>query len=264
MSEERRRNARYPLVLAVRWPERGSARDHTEDLSATGLFIRTEKRFLPGDRVPVELSFPGLLQRLALTVQVVRHRAPGPDHPPGVGVAVVADSPEEALRLEALARAAADAGNGGEAYRVLLVEDNALVATMYASALKRISAKEGIPGLEVEIAVDGEGALRRLESEPPVDLVITDVYMPVMDGLKLLESIRQHPRLATLPVVVISSGAADEDTRASELGAQFFLRKPVKYQDIVATVRTLLTASGKGDLRAILGGGALPRGPGRA
>jgi CheY-like chemotaxis protein len=87
-----------------------------------------------------------------------------------------------------------------------------------------------------------------------VDLVITDVYMPVMSGLELLARIREEPRLATLPVVVISSGAADEGIRAAELGAQLFLRKPVNYQDIVATVRTLLTASASPELRLALAG----------
>ncbi len=253
MVEERRKHARYPLVLAVSWPGREPGRDHTEDLSAGGLFIRTERKLEAGEKLPLELSFPGLLERLRLTVKVVRMRDAGPDGPRGVGV-TVAGAPEEAARLEVLARAAANAGQGGRPYRVLLVEDNALVATMYASALKRLSSKEGMSGMQVEIADDGGRALARLRAPPPVDLVITDVYMPVMDGLKLLESIREDARLAALPVIVISSGTADEDQRAARLGAQFFLRKPVKYQDIVATVRTLLAAGAGDGLRQALGG----------
>jgi uncharacterized protein (TIGR02266 family) len=265
MLEERRKHARYPLVLAVSWRDLAGGKDHTEDLSAGGLFIRTDRSLSAGDRVAIELSFPGLLEQLQVTVQVVRRRELGPGGPRGVGVVVAEDSPEEALRLEALARAASEAGGAGRPYRVLLVEDNALVATMYASALRRLSAREGMAGLQVEIAGNGDQALLRLKADPRVDLVITDVYMPVMDGLKLLRRIREDPLLAEMPVIVISSGSADEDARAAELGAQFFLRKPVKYQDIVATVRTLLTVAGQTDLRAILGApGALPeRGPAR-
>ncbi len=265
MAEERRKSARYPLVLAVTWPAPAPGKDHTEDLSSGGLFIRTNREFAKGERVPVELSFPGLLERTRLTVEVVRRREPGPAGPAGVGVAVTADSPEEALRLDALARAAAEAGGGGRAFRVLLVEDNALVATMYASALRRLSAREGIAGLQVETSTNGDQALLRLKGQPPIDLVITDVYMPVMDGLELLDRIRQDPGLSELPVVVISSGTSDEDARAAELGAQFFLRKPVKYQDIVATVRTLLVASARRELRAVLGspGGAPAAGTSR-
>ena len=65
MAEERRKSTRYPLVLAVTWPEPASGKDHTEDLSSTGLFIRTERIFTKGERIPVELSFPGLLERTA-------------------------------------------------------------------------------------------------------------------------------------------------------------------------------------------------------
>lgn len=253
IAAERRRHARYPLVLAVRWP--GDARhDHTEDLSAGGLFIRTERRLPGGARLAVELSFPGLLDRMALTVQVVRTRPPGPEGPAGVGVALVGDSAEEAHHLSVLARAASEAGGSGRAFRVLLVEDNDLVATMYASALRRLSVREGLSGLQVETVGDGDQALARLRAAPPVDLVITDVYMPVMDGLALLKGIRADPALAALPVMVISSGSADEASQATALGAQFFLRKPVKYQDIVATVRTLLTAASGAERRAARGG----------
>jgi CheY-like chemotaxis protein len=239
MAVERRRSARYPLVLAVGWAGAGSPADHTEDLSATGLFIRTERTLAAGERVPVELSFPGLLERLDLVVEVVRRREAGPQRPAGLGVAVPEDRPGERERLESLARAAAG-GGGGRAYRILLVEDNALVASMYASALRRLSATEGLPWLEVETADDGDRALLRLEGQPPIDLVITDVYMPAMDGLRLLERVRAHERLSATPVVVISSGTADEDQRAIRAGAQIFLRKPVRYQDIVSTVRALL------------------------
>jgi CheY-like chemotaxis protein/Tfp pilus assembly protein PilZ len=252
---ERRRHTRYPLVLAVRWPDQ-ARQDNTEDLSAGGLFIRTERPFHGGERLAIEVSFPGLLDRLALTVQVVRTRPPGPAGPAGVGVALCADGATEARRLAALALAAAEVGDNGRVFRILLVEDNDLVATMYASALRRLSAREGLPGLLVETVGGGDQALERLRMAPPVDLVITDVYMPIMDGLALLQRIRADAVLAALPVVVISSGNSDEAARATALGAQFFLRKPVKYQDIVATVRTLLTAAASAGRRAAPGGDA--------
>jgi CheY-like chemotaxis protein/Tfp pilus assembly protein PilZ len=251
---ERRKHPRYPLVLAVQWLGASPTKDRTEDLSAGGIFIRTDRQFTKGERVGIELSFPGLLDRLRLHVQVMRTRAGGPDGVAGVGVALTGEDGVESQRLQALARAASAVGGSARPYRILLVEDNDLVATMYASALRRLSAREGLPGLQVETVGDGDRALARLEVPPSIDLVITDVYMPVMDGLKLLQRIRQDARLAALPVVVISSGNADEGVRAAALGAQFFLQKPVKYQDIVATVRTLLTAGSRDDLRAALDG----------
>jgi CheY-like chemotaxis protein len=116
---------------------------------------------------------------------------------------------------------------------------------MYTSALRRLSTSDGLAGIAVELASDGNEAFARVLGTPPVDLVITDVYMPVMSGFALVEKIRSEPRLQNLPVVVISSGGAEERERVSRLGADFFLQKPVKYQDIVATVRTLLAAGGR-------------------
>jgi CheY-like chemotaxis protein len=81
-----------------------------------------------------------------------------------------------------------------------------------------------------------------LLAQPPIDLIITDVYMPVMSGFALVEKVRAEPRLRHLPIIVISSAGDEERERVSKLGANFFLQKPVKYQDIVTTVRALLRA----------------------
>jgi uncharacterized protein (TIGR02266 family) len=242
MSTEKRAHPRFPLILAVDYPGAASTvRDYTENLSAGGLFIRTEREFEVGDRVALLLSFPELLEPEELEVEVVRLRPGGSSQTPGVAVWVPADRVEDRRRLEQLAAAAASAAEAKQpAYRVLLVEDNSLVAAMYASALRRLAATEGLGGLAVDVAVDGNEAYARLLAQPPVDLVITDVYMPVMSGFALVERIRAEPRLRHLPVIVISSAGEEEREKVSRLGANFFLQKPVKYQDIVTTVRTLL------------------------
>jgi uncharacterized protein (TIGR02266 family) len=243
-THEKRAHPRFPLILAVDYPTSDTqARDYTENLSAGGLFIRTERQFGRGDRVPLLLSFPDLLEPVAIEVEVVRIRLPGPEGPAGVAVYVPADRAEDRRKLEQLTRAAALAAEDKHpTYRVLLVEDNSLVATMYTSALRRLSAKEGLAGLSVEVVPDGNDAFGRLLAMPPVDLVITDIYMPVLSGFALVEKIRAEPRLRTLPIVVISAGGPEDRERITRLGANFFLQKPVKYQDIVSTVRALLTA----------------------
>ena len=247
MSNDKRAHPRFPLILAVDYPGSASAvRDYTENLSAGGLFIRTERAFEVGDRVTLLISFPELLQPEEIEAEILRLRAGTPDQPAGVAVWVPPDRTEDRQRLEKLTRAAAAAAEAHHPnYRVLLVEDNSLVAAMYTSALRRLSTSDGLAGIAVELASDGNEAFARVLGTPPVDLVITDVYMPVMSGFALVEKIRSEPRLQNLPVVVISSGGAEERERVSRLGADFFLQKPVKYQDIVATVRTLLAAGGR-------------------
>jgi CheY-like chemotaxis protein len=114
---------------------------------------------------------------------------------------------------------------------------------MYTSALKRLSDRDGLKGLAIEHAGDGSQALERLARPPPVDVLITDIYMPVMSGFVLLQKVRAQPSTRNLPVIVISSGSKHECDEAARHGAQYFLQKPVKYQEFTAIVRTLLTAS---------------------
>lgn len=251
---DRRKGERFPLVLAVDYPgAAGAVRDYTENLCEGGLFIRTEREFTEGDRVALVLSFPGLMEPQELTVQVVRRRAEGPQGPAGVAVVVPEDAASSRERLATLAQLAAATPPLVEPYRVLLVEDDSLVAAMYTSALKRHASREGLGGLTIELAVDGREALARLREAPPVDIVVTDVYMPVMDGFALLERIRADPALSPMPVVVITSGNAEERARALRLGADLFVQKPVKYQDVVATIRALLSSRGRSPVPSVPG-----------
>ncbi len=82
MGSEKRSHPRFPLILAVDYPGAASTvRDYTENLSAGGLFIRTEREFEVGDRVSLLLSFPELLEPAELEVEVVRLRHGGPSRP---------------------------------------------------------------------------------------------------------------------------------------------------------------------------------------
>ncbi|HEY6104887.1 MAG TPA: TIGR02266 family protein, partial [Anaeromyxobacteraceae bacterium] len=225
---DRRAHPRFPLVLAVEYPDSAARiRDQTENLSAGGLFIRTERQFAAGDRVTLLVSFPGVPDPVELGVEVRRVRPAEGSQPAGVAVWVPPDREEDRRTLERLTRAAAaaaEARRGG--YRILLVEDNSLVAAMYTSALRRLSTSDGYTGLSVEVARDGHEAFARLLATPSIDLVVTDIYMPVMSGFTLVEKIRAEERLHALPIVVISSGASEERERLARLGVNFLLQKP--------------------------------------
>jgi CheY-like chemotaxis protein/Tfp pilus assembly protein PilZ len=241
-TEEKRAHPRFPLVLAV--DHAGGAAlvwDYTEELAAGGLFVRTTRDFEVGAVVPLVVSFPELLEPVELVTEVIRVRAEGPEGPAGVALWVPPERTHERGKLQALAHAAAEAAKADHPpYRVLLVEDNALVAAMYTSALRRLSSVGGLGGVVIEVAHDGREALDRLFSRPPIDLVITDLFMPLMSGDELVERMRGDSRTEETPVIVISSCGPEERDRITQLGANFFLSKPVKYQDIVATVRALL------------------------
>jgi two-component system chemotaxis sensor kinase CheA len=101
---------------------------------------------------------------------------------------------------------------------VMVVDDALMVRELQRSILER-------GGYAVRTASDGAEALGML-AEQPADLVVTDVEMPNLDGLHLIQSIRRHPRLANIPVLIVSSHGSDEDhQRGLDAGADAYIVK---------------------------------------
>ena len=124
---------------------------------------------------------------------------------------------------------------------VLIVEDNPHIIEMYSYVLKKLAANDlkGRVPLEVHFAPDGHSALAQLLGSK-FNLVMTDLYMPVMDGFQLVDRIRGEPSLAKLPIVAISAGGKDAQEKALKLGVDIYLRKPVKFAEVLETVKQLL------------------------
>lgn len=89
-------------------------------------------------------------------------------------------------------------------------------------------------------AQDGVEALKKANASP-FDLVLTDINMPMMDGLKLISALRQDSKHQAVPIVVITTESADADReRAMSLGASAYLVKPIQGKLVLDTVRKLL------------------------
>jgi len=102
--------------------------------------------------------------------------------------------------------------------RVLLVDDSAIAREAEASLLRSL-------GHEVAEAADGEAGWARLQ-EGDVQLLLTDVRMPVLDGIDLTRRVKASPLLAALPVVILSSLSAPEERRRGvDAGADAYLVK---------------------------------------
>jgi len=71
-------------------------------------------------------------------------------------------------------------------------------------------------------------------------LIFMDISMPVMDGFQLLEKMRATPALSQIPVVAISAGGLDARDKAMKLGVNVFLKKPVRFAEVMDTVKQLL------------------------
>lgn len=101
---------------------------------------------------------------------------------------------------------------------ILIVDDALTVRELERSILERA-------GYDVRVAGDGAEALARL-AEARVDLVLTDVEMPLMDGFALTEAIRADHRWGNLPVLILTSRSSDEDRRRGlEAGADGYIVK---------------------------------------
>lgn len=95
-------------------------------------------------------------------------------------------------------------------------------------------------GLEVIEAGDGETALQRVAADHP-DIVLLDIWMPGMDGLQVLEKLRENPATARLPVVLLTAMPAWEGERAGlSLGVTHYLNKPWESGAIESTIRVTM------------------------
>lgn len=118
-------------------------------------------------------------------------------------------------------------------YRVLVVEDSAVIQRLIAVCLRPA-------GVEVEARGDGPTGLDAALNTAP-DLMILDVGLPRMDGWEVLERIRNDERTRTMKVLVLTAHAQEETReRADRGGADAFLTKPFRPDDLRSVVLSLL------------------------
>lgn len=116
----------------------------------------------------------------------------------------------------------------------LVVDDSSAMRKQLCYALQRVA------GMAAVEATDGADAWRKLSSAS-FDIVLTDINMPLMDGLKLVALLRAGGSHQRVPVVVITTEGAEADRRrALGLGASAYLVKPVQAAQVVECVRNLL------------------------
>ncbi|MFW5920563.1 MAG: response regulator [Polyangiales bacterium] len=116
----------------------------------------------------------------------------------------------------------------------LVVEDSPMMRQLLVFALHRIKQ------IEVTEAEDGVDGLRKL-TNGTFDLIITDINMPIMDGLKLVKRIRSDDKYKDVPIIIITTeGGAEDRQRALSLGANAYITKPIQAPQVIAQVKELL------------------------
>jgi len=127
----------------------------------------------------------------------------------------------------------------GRPVQVLLVEDSPSDAAMTIEAMH-----EGRIVNQVHVATDGEMAMAFLRRQGPYadaprpDLILLDLNLPRMDGREVLREVKDDPILKTIPVIVLTTSAAEEDILKSyELHANAYVTKPVAFEAFFSAVR---------------------------
>lgn len=119
-------------------------------------------------------------------------------------------------------------------YTCLVVEDSPMMRQLIVFALSRLK------NLKVTEADDGVDGLKKLASGR-FDIVITDINMPIMDGLKLVKRIRSDAVHRDIPIMIITTEGAEEDRqRALQLGANSYITKPIQAPQVISKVKELL------------------------
>lgn len=127
---------------------------------------------------------------------------------------------------------------------ILLVEDNADDVALTLRAFKRSHlmnplavARDGVEALDFLFA---RGAYADRAGKPLPTLVILDLKLPRLDGLGVLKALREDPRTALLPIVILTSSKEEQDVVSGyKFGANSYVRKPVDFVEFVEAVKVL-------------------------
>jgi two-component system chemotaxis sensor kinase CheA/two-component system sensor histidine kinase and response regulator WspE len=148
-------------------------------------------------------------------------------------VALLLSTPDIVAAARRLASPAMSRGRERKRLRLLLVDDSAIAREAEAALLRSL-------GHEVDEAVDGEDGWQKLQSGA-YHLLVTDVQMPVLDGIDLTRRVKATPRFVKLPIVILSSLSAPEERRRGvDAGADAYLVKgELEAESFAATLERL-------------------------
>ena len=120
--------------------------------------------------------------------------------------------------------------------KILIVDDSSTVRDEVAGFLKNA-------GLDVATAVDGKDGLAKLKADPGIKLVVSDVNMPNMDGLTMVEKIRGELGNSTVNIIMLTTESSPSmKERGKAAGIKGWIVKPFKGEAVIATLKKLVGA----------------------
>jgi len=240
--DEKRRAARESVALFVEYEGADDlVGDFTENLSSGGTFVTTNRSLPVGTQVQLVLSFPGLLAPISIEGTVRWTRGGNAAGDAGAGIEFVAGPSRDALAALVDRIRSRDPRLMARLLRVLVVEDNRHVAALIQDGLRGSTRRDFQGGVSFVFrsAEDGRQAVEILRREQ-FDALIIDVYLPVLDGPKVIATARQELGLIDLPIIAVSAGGDSARRSALDAGANIFLDKPMRLRQVIDTIQRLL------------------------
>jgi uncharacterized protein (TIGR02266 family) len=250
MSSDLRKSDREPVTLFVEYEGADDlVGDYTENLSSGGTFVATNRALPIGQSIKLVLSFPGLLEPIAVEgiVRWTRGNQTGEEvigdgEEAGAGIEFSPGPARDQLAAVIGKILARDPKTVSRVFSLLVVEDNRHVAQLINDGLKGSARRDFGGGVTFNVrnAEDGRQAIDILRKEK-FDALIVDVYLPVVDGAKVIQTARGELGLTQLPIIAVSAGGDAARKSALGAGANIFLDKPMRLRQVIETIQKLLT-----------------------
>jgi two-component system chemotaxis response regulator CheY len=120
------------------------------------------------------------------------------------------------------------------AKHILIVDDSKTIRNLVAFIMKR-------EGFKVTMAEDGLDGLEKLYSSERIDLIVSDINMPRMDGFTFIKTVREQDEYRDVPIVVLSTEGKEQDIQQGiQLGANLYMVKPAQPEQMMKNIRMLL------------------------
>jgi uncharacterized protein (TIGR02266 family) len=241
--DEKRRDGREPVTLFVEYEGADDLiGDYTENLSTGGTFVATNRDIPIGTRIQLVLSFPGLLAAISVEGVVRWTRTIESDEgEAGAGIEFEPGPARDQLAAVIDRIRNRDPKMVSRLFRVLVVEDNRHVAQLIQDGLHGSVRRDFGGGVSFVFrdAEDGRAAVEILRRET-FDALIIDVYLPILDGPRVIATARTELGLSELPIIAVSAGGDAARRSALEAGANIFLDKPMRLRQVIDTIQRLL------------------------
>jgi two-component system chemotaxis response regulator CheY len=120
-----------------------------------------------------------------------------------------------------------------EMKKILTVDDSATIRMMVSFTLSQL-------GIEIVEAVNGTDALKKLEQNE-IDMLITDLNMPGLDGIGLIRKVRENPSYKFIPIIILTTESEpDKKLEARAAGATGWIVKPFRPEDLLSAIKKVM------------------------